>query len=116
MYQFRSMDLGQLLHAVLKEYGERVRQDYQGRWQEVPAEQRPVICQELVDTLAPRLQSEILLSRADYRQFKRRIRQTAEQAVGHLSAWAALSDLSGRCAVGSSGRFTCCQGWGSLAT
>lgn len=92
-YQFRSMDLGQLLHAVLKEYGERVRQDYQGRWQEVPAERRPVICQELVDTLAPRLQSEILLSRADYRQFKRRIRQTAEQAVGHLSAWAALSEF-----------------------
>ena len=92
-YRFRSMDLGQLLHAVLKEYGERVRRDYHSRWQDVPEEARPAICHELVDELAPRLQSEILLSRANYKHLKRRIEETAGQAIGHLSDWAALSEF-----------------------
>ena len=37
------------------------------------------------------MQSEILLSRDNYRHLKKRIEKTAEQAVGHLSAWAAVS-------------------------
>lgn len=90
-YQFRSMDLGQLLHAVLKEYGSIVKRDYANRWQDVPEEKRAALCEELVNTLAPRLQSEILLSRDNYRHLKKRIEKTAEQAVGHLSAWAAVS-------------------------
>lgn len=92
-YQFRSMDLGQLLHAVLKEYGGIVKKDYANRWQDVPEEKRAVICEELVNTLAPRLQSEILLSRDNYRHLKKRIEKTAEQAVNHLSAWAAVSSF-----------------------
>lgn len=92
-YQFRSMDLGQLLHAVLKEYGGIVKKDYANRWQDVPEEKRTALCEELVNTLAPRLQSEILLSRDNYRHLKKRIERTAEQAVNHLSAWAAVSEF-----------------------
>lgn len=92
-YQFRSMDLGQLLHAVLKEYGGIVKKDYANRWQDVPEEKRAAICEDLVNTLAPRLQSEILLSRDNYRHLKKRIEKTAEQAVNHLSAWAAVSEF-----------------------
>lgn len=92
-YRFRNMDLGQLLHAVLKAYGEQVRDQYAGRWQDVPETQRSVICRKLVDELAPRLQSEILLSRANYRHLKERIAATAIQSVAQLTAWAALSEF-----------------------
>lgn len=92
-YQFRNMDLGQLLHAVLRAYGEKVRAEYSGRWQDVPEAQRLTICQDLVEELAPRLQSEILLSRANYRHLKSRIAETAGRAVEQLTAWAALSEF-----------------------
>lgn len=92
-YQFRSMDLGQLLHAVLKEYGTVVKEQYASRWQDVPEEESHRLCEELVNALAPRLQSEILLSRDNYRHLKQRITRTAQQAVHHLSAWAAVSEF-----------------------
>ena len=92
-YGFRNMDLGQLLHAVLKSYGEQVRDCYGGRWQDVPESERPVLCRKLVEELAPRLQSEILLSRANYRHLKERIAATAVQSVSQLTAWAALSEF-----------------------
>ena len=92
-YEFRHMDLGQLLHEVIREYGEMVTRDYDHRWQDVPEERRGDICHELVDSIAPRLQSEILLSRSDYRHYKQRMEATALQAVNHLSAWAAVSEF-----------------------
>ncbi|MCR5756280.1 MAG: helicase-exonuclease AddAB subunit AddB [Selenomonas sp.] len=92
-YEFKQMDLGQLLHEVLRAYGEMVRKDYQSHWQNVPEEKRPQLCQDLVEEIAPRLQSEILLSRPDYRHYKRRMAATALQAVNHLSAWAAMSEF-----------------------
>jgi len=92
-YEFKQMDLGQLLHEVLREYGEMVSRDYKGRWQDVPEEKREPICRDLVEAIAPRLQSEILLSRPDYRHYKRRMVATALQAVNHLSAWAAMSEF-----------------------
>lgn len=90
-YQFREMDLGKLLHAVLRAYSEVVRTSYQNDWAAVPEEKRSALCGALVDTLTPRLQSEILLSRDNYRHLKQRIRATAERTVSHLSAWAAFS-------------------------
>ena len=92
-YEFRHMDLGQLLHEVIREYAEMVSRDYDHRWQDVPEECRGDICHELVENIAPRLQSEILLSRPDYRHYKRRMEATALQAVNHLSAWAAVSEF-----------------------
>ena len=90
-YQFREMDLGQLLHAVLRGYSEIVKASYGNDWASVPVKERSALCGKLVDEIAPRLQSEILLSRDNYRHLKQRIRATAERAVTHLSAWAAVS-------------------------
>ena len=92
-YEFRQLDLGQLLHEVLRAYGEMVSHEYKHRWQDVPEERRAQLCQDLVEEIAPRLQSEILLSRPDYRHYKRRMAATALQAVNHLSAWAAMSEF-----------------------
>ena len=90
-YKFRSMDLGQLLHAVLSSYGRLVEADYSNEWGAVPEEKRSVICHELIEELAPRLQSEVLLSRDNYKHLKRRLQVTAERAVSQLTAWAVLS-------------------------
>ena len=90
-YKFRSLDLGQLLHAVLSSYGRLVGEKYHNEWGAVPEEQRGEICYQLIEELAPRLQSEVLLSRDNYRHLKRRLQATAERAVGQLTAWAVLS-------------------------
>lgn len=92
-YRFRQKDLGQMLHAVLKEYGELVCREYEGRWQAVPQKRRLLICRSLVEKLAPRLQSEILMSRPDYLHLMSRIVGTALRSVNHLSAWAAVSEF-----------------------
>ena len=90
-YKFRSLDLGQLLHAVLSSYGRMVDKDYDNEWEKVPEERRGEICHELIEELAPRLQGEVLLSRDNYRHLKQRLQSTAERAVNQLTAWAALS-------------------------
>ena len=90
-YKFRSLDLGQLLHAVLRGYGDIVKRDYDNAWHKVPEEKRSSLCHDLIEDLAPRLQSEVLLSRDNYKHLKRRLQATAERAVGQLTAWAELS-------------------------
>ena len=95
-YQFRSMDLGQLLHAVLKEYGSIVKRDYANRWQDVPEEKRAELCEELVNTLAPRLQTPVSLGgrlglpaslfRGGIRPFRRRSPPEATAARRWLRA------------------------------
>ena len=90
-YKFRSLDLGELLHAVLSRYGQMVSSDYGNEWPAVPEEKRGQICHELIEELSPKLQGEVLLSRDNYRHLQKRLQATAERAVAQLTAWAALS-------------------------
>lgn len=90
-YAFRLPDLGILLHEVLCAYGERVKKDYGNEWNAVPEERRETLCKELVDELAPRLHSKVLLSRGSYRFLIRRLWKTAWRSVRHLTAWSAIS-------------------------
>ncbi len=92
-YEFRNMDFGQLLHEVLREYGSFVQEAYGSHWESVPHELRVTKCQELVEEVASRLQSEILLSKAGYRHLKERISATAIRLIQHLSAWAEASSF-----------------------
>ncbi len=93
MYQFRRMDFGQLLHEILREYGSFVQEAYESHWESVPREVREKKCLELVEDIAPRLQSEILMSKAGYRRLKERIAETAIRLIHHLSAWAEASSF-----------------------
>ncbi len=90
-YHFRSPDLGQLLHEVLREYGQMVKTDYGNEWAAVPEDKRREICAGLIEKISPRLQSEILLSRGGYRHLRERLQMTALRAIEHLTAWAELS-------------------------
>lgn len=92
-YQFRNMDFGQLLHEVLREYGSFVQQAYDSHWEKVPTEVREKKCLALVEDIVPRLQSEILQSKAGYRHLKGRIAATIIRLIHHLSSWAEASSF-----------------------
>lgn len=80
--QFRlgAPDLGQFFHAALKNFGDRVR-EYGLDWGKLDSEQCRKLAGEAVDLLAPRLQSEILLSSARHRYLIGRLKRTIQRAV-----------------------------------
>ncbi len=91
-YRFSAPDLGTLLHASLKAFGERMEKA--GRsWSDVDAAECKVICQEIVDGLAPKLQNEILLSSSQFQHLTGRIRRTVERAVKRLIDFAGVSEF-----------------------
>ena len=91
-YRFQAMDLGTLLHAVLCAFGERMKKA-QRAWSSVTPEECHVICQEILQELAPRLQNEILLSTAQYQNLLERILKAAEKTIGRLSSFDSVSSF-----------------------
>lgn len=89
-YRFQAPDLGTLLHAALKEFGEQLQQEGR-RWAEIDAQECHRICGIILERLAPRLQNEILLSSAQYQNLLQRITRTAETAIRRLTAFDAVS-------------------------
>ena len=85
IYQFQALDRGNLLHDVLRAFGEELKAA--GRsWREVTAEEAAAICARLVKELAPRLQNEILLSSAQYKDFLQRLQVTAQSSIRRMIA------------------------------
>lgn len=89
-YKFQVPDLGNLLHEALAMYGRTLR-DKHIRWSEVLEEDRNRIIKEIVDSIAPRVKSELLLSSAQYRNIIIRIEAAAQKAIRRLSAMDAVS-------------------------
>jgi ATP-dependent helicase/nuclease subunit B len=83
VFQLKAPDLGQFLHAVLKEFGESMARN--GRtWGSLNEDETRAICSEIVEQLAPKLQNEILLSNEQYKHMLGRLRRRVERAVGRL--------------------------------
>lgn len=82
-YSFRMPDIGILLHAVLRDFGEHLQKEGR-RWCEVSEEECSEILHEIIKTLAPRLQNEILLSTKQYQNLLLRIEETAKKALMRL--------------------------------
>lgn len=80
IYQLASPDMGQFFHAVLRDFGEKVRQENLD-WGAMSKEDSWNIVSELAETIAPRLQNEILLSNARYRYLKHKLKRTVHHAV-----------------------------------
>ena len=91
-YRFAAPDLGTLLHASLKAFGEKMQAENR-RWSEVDAAECRMICGAIVQELAPKLQNEILLSSAQYQHLLSRIQRTVERAVGRLIGFAGVSEF-----------------------
>ncbi|MBP2634886.1 MAG: addB [Firmicutes bacterium] len=90
VYQLAAPDLGQFLHAVLKNFGDRLVADNQS-WGELTPNQISARCGEIVAQLAPKLQNEILLSSKQHEHLVTRLIRRAIRAVSRLAAWAQVT-------------------------
>lgn len=80
VFKLGAPDLGQFFHAALKLFGDRVRE--QGLdWGQLGKEHCRKMAGEVVDLLAPRLQSEILLSSARRRYLTGKLKRTVQRAA-----------------------------------
>lgn len=83
VFRLEAPDMGQFLHAALKGFGDAMQQA--GRsWGSVDADECQAICGQIVDTLAPKLQNEILLSSEQHKHLVGRLQQTVTRAVQRL--------------------------------
>lgn len=90
IFRLRAADMGQFLHAVLKEFGEAVRRS--GRnWGELTEDEGRELCAKTVLELAPRLQNEILLSSEQHRYLLGRLERIAQRAVKRLCEFSGSS-------------------------
>lgn len=90
--RFAAPDLGMLLHEALRRIGEQLLQD--GRqWQHLGEEEIPALCTQIVDTLSPRIQNDILLSNAYFIQIRGRLIQVLIRTVKRLRDFNAASDF-----------------------
>jgi len=80
LYRLEAPDLGQLFHAALKLFAERLIAEGLD-WGEADPDTCRRIAAEVVSELAPQLQNEILLSSARYRHLTGKLRRTVERAV-----------------------------------
>lgn len=90
--QFRlaAPDMGEFFHAALKGFGDRIaRQSLD--WGALTPEQCREFTAEVVEELAPQLQSEILLSTARYRYISGKLQRTLDRAVLMLTEHARRS-------------------------
>ncbi|WP_408010627.1 helicase-exonuclease AddAB subunit AddB [Pseudalkalibacillus sp. A8] len=93
MFRLEAPDIGQLFHAALKEVADFLQQ--RGiDWRELSAGDCYRIAGEMVEKLAPRLQSQILLSSNRYQYIKRKLKNVVGRASYVLSQQAKASGFS----------------------
>ncbi|WP_110954893.1 helicase-exonuclease AddAB subunit AddB [Anaerosinus massiliensis] len=92
-FRFAAPDLGQLLHAALKNFGDRMQAENRS-WGSVADEEYKAICGEIVDHLAPKLQNEILLSSNQHKHLLGRIKRTVEKSIKRLIEFDRVSAFS----------------------
>ena len=92
-YTFRSLELGTLLHDVMRGFGEKTRQERK-KWSEVSAEERAVFVEGAMKNAASSVQNAILDSTAQYQNLAMRIGSTAESSLARLSDWDGVSAFS----------------------
>ena len=80
VYRLAPPDTGQLYHEALRIFVEKVTGEG-GRWDELSDDQAKNICAEIVNTLAPRLQGQILLSSARLSRQKDRLLERLSDTV-----------------------------------
>jgi len=80
VFKLGAPDLGQFFHAALKVFGERVRAEGLD-WGQLDKEQCLAMAGEAVDEVAPRLQSEILLSSSRRRYLTGKLKKTVQRTA-----------------------------------
>ncbi len=80
VFRLQAPDTGQFFHAALKLFAQRL-QDEGLDWGKLETGQCRELAGEVVDTLAPRLQSEILLSSARHRYLTGRLKRIVQRSA-----------------------------------
>ncbi|TBL70386.1 helicase-exonuclease AddAB subunit AddB [Paenibacillus thalictri] len=83
VYRLEAPDVGQLFHAALSQFADRVMREGID-WGALSAEECRSRASEVVDALAPRLQGEILLSSKRYHYIARKLKATVGRAAAVL--------------------------------
>ncbi|WP_042121436.1 PD-(D/E)XK nuclease family protein [Paenibacillus senegalensis] len=84
IYRLEAPDIGQLFHAALSGLLASLQQSG-NNWNDYPHEQLMKMTSDLVDSLTPRLQSEILLSSSRYRYIARKLKGIVGKAATILA-------------------------------
>jgi ATP-dependent helicase/nuclease subunit B len=92
-YRLEAPDIGQLFHAALKEVADVLNQR-KVDWRELSASDCYRIAGEVVERIAPMLQSQILLSSNRYQYIKRKLKNVVGRASYALSQQARASGFS----------------------
>lgn len=82
-WTFRPPDVGNILHAILKKFGERMQAENR-RWGSVGSDEMIVIVNQLVDEVAPRLHNRLLKSSRAYEYQLERIRRLSTESLRRL--------------------------------
>ncbi len=94
-FNFAAPDLGILLHAVMHRFGDVLTQQNRS-WQSVSPDECADICEDIIKTLAPKLQNQILLSSNRYKHLLERIKQLAVGSLNRLIEFSKHSQFAPR--------------------
>lgn len=93
VFRLEAPDIGELFHAALKYIAETIMTTNQS-WPTLTKEQLEKLAKEAVETLAPKLQNEILLSSNRHTYIKRKLEQIISRASLILREHAKVSGFS----------------------
>ena len=85
-YDFRPLELGTLLHGVMRSFGEKMRQEKRP-WSSTSADERREFVQGAMADATYDTRNAILVSTAQYQDLAARIGDTAESSLSRLSDW-----------------------------
>lgn len=90
IFRLQAPDIGVLFHSALKQIGDMIQQ-MKRSWASLTEEEIEKMVNEVVQSLAPKLQNEILLSSNRYQYLKRKFEKIIKRAVKVLSEHAKAS-------------------------
>ncbi|MEO2077492.1 MAG: helicase-exonuclease AddAB subunit AddB [Bacillus sp. (in: firmicutes)] len=93
IFRLEAPDIGELFHAAIKHISDTVN-TRNISWAQLTKEQCEVLSKEAVNTIAPKLQNEILLSSERHHYIKRKLEQIITRASLVLSEHAKVSGFS----------------------
>ena len=92
VFRLQAPDWGQFLHAALKDFGDRMREEDRD-WGSVSPQECNDIVNEVVEKLAPKLQNEILLSSEQHKHLVGRLKRTVAHSVRRLVEFDRVSEF-----------------------
>ena len=91
-YKIKPPDIGTILHSVMSQFGERLKEQSR-RWADVTDAELDSTVTEILDATAPNFNNKILLSSSAYRHQRDRIKKVAVASISHLIEFDAVSEF-----------------------